>query len=183
MKLEMVTMSWTFGDPIGWMVGCLVFGLFSLILGGGVYGISFRLARMGSLDESRQASRRPSVVLGCLMAIGIFSALYVTSLSGFSQLEFRNGHLTIQYRMPERTIVLPFIEVMRVQEEPGFKGQWRLVLTTETSGTYECVSASRTDVHNAGEFLRQQMASPELNRECRARGLVLWTANKRFRNQ
>ena len=38
MKLEMVTMSWTFGDPIGWMVGCLVFGLFSLILGGGVYG-------------------------------------------------------------------------------------------------------------------------------------------------
>lgn len=160
MKLEMVTMSWTFGDPIGWMVGCLFFGLFSLILGGGVYGISFRLARMGSLDESRQASRRPSVVLGCLMAIGIFSALYVTSLSGFSQLEFRNRHLTIQYMLPERTMMLPFIEVMRVQEEPAFKGQWRLVLTTETSGTYESVLASRTEVHKAGEFLRQQMALP-----------------------
>ena len=153
-------MSWTFGDPIGWIVGCLVFGPFSLILGAGVYGISFRLVRMGSLDESRQASRRPSVVLGCLMAIGIFSALYVTSLSGFSQLEFRNGHLTIQYMLPERTMVLPFIEVMRVQEEPAFKGQWRLVLTTETKGTYESVLASQMDVHEAGEFLRKQMALP-----------------------
>ena len=153
-------MIWTFGDPIGWMVGCLVFGLFSLILGGAVYGISFRLARMGFLDESRQASRRPSVVLGCLTAIGIFSALYVTSLSGFSQLEFRNGHLTIQYMLLKRTMVLPFIELMRVQEEPAFKGQWRLVLTTETSAIYESVLASRTDVHKAGEFLRQQMALP-----------------------
>ena len=160
MKLEMVTMTWTFGDPIGWMVGCLFFGLLSLILGGGVYGVSYRLTRMGSLDESSQASRRPSVVLGCLMAIGIFSALYVTSLSGFSQLEFRNGHLTIQYMLPERTTVLPFLEVMHVQEEPAFKGQWRLVLTTETSGTYESVLASRTEVHKAGEFLRQQMAFP-----------------------
>lgn len=65
-------MSWSFGDPIGWVVGCLVFGFFSLVLGGLVYGVSFRLASMGSLDEVRQASRRPSVVLGCLMAIGDF---------------------------------------------------------------------------------------------------------------
>ena len=71
-------MSWSFGDPTGWMVGCLIFGLFSLVLGGGVYGISFRLTRMGSLDDPHQASRRLSIVLGCLMAIGIFSALYVT---------------------------------------------------------------------------------------------------------
>jgi amino acid transporter len=156
--MEMATMSWTFGDPTGWMVGGLFFGFFSLVLGGLVYEVSFRLASMGSLDEPRQASRRPSVVLGCLMAMGTFSALYVTSLSGFSQLEFRNGHLTIHYMLPERTVVLPFIEVMHVQEEPAFKGQWRLVLTTETSGTYESALASQSDVHKAGEFLRQQRA-------------------------
>ena len=153
-------MSWSFGDPTGWMVGCLFFGLLSLVLGGLVYGVSFRLTRMGSLDEPHQANRRPSVVLGCLMAMGTFSALYVTSLSGFSQLEFHNGHLTIQYMLPERTVALPFIEVMHVQEEPAFKGQWRLVLTTKTSGTYESALASQSDVHKAGEFLRQQMGQP-----------------------
>jgi hypothetical protein len=158
--METAIMSWSFGDPTGWMVGCLFFGLLSLVLGGLVYGVSFRLTRMGSLDEPRQANRRPSVVLGCLMAMGIFSTLYVTSLSGFSQIEFRNGHLTIHYMLPERTVVLPFIEVMHVQEEPAFKGQWRLVLTTETSGTYESALASQSDVHKAGEFLRQQMAQP-----------------------
>ena len=158
--MKMATMSWSFGDPTGWMVGCLFFGLLSLVLGGLVYGVSSRLTSMGSLDEPRQASRRPSVILGCLMAIGIFSALYVTSLSGYSQLELRNGQLTIHYMLPERTVVLPFIEVMHVQEEPAFKGQWRLVLTTETSGTYESVLASQSDVHKAGEFLRQLMARP-----------------------
>lgn len=150
-------MSWSFGDPIGWMIGCLFFGCLSLMLGGLVYGVSFRLTSMGSLDDPHHADRRPSVVLGCLMAIGIFSALYVTSLSGFSHLEFRNGHLTIKYMLPERTVVLPFIDVMNVQEEPAFKGQWRLVLTTETTGSYESVQASQSDVHKASEFLRQQM--------------------------
>lgn len=150
-------MSWSFGNPTGWIIGCLFFGLLSLGLGGLVYGIAFRLTRMGSLDEPRQANRRPSVVLGCLMAIGIFSVLYVTSLSGFSQLEFRNGQLTIQYMLPERTVELPFIDVMTVQEEPAFKSQWRLVLTTETSGAYESVLASRSDVHKAGEYLRQKL--------------------------
>jgi len=153
-------MSWSFGDPTGWMVGGLFFGFFSLVLGGLVYAVSFRLACMGSLDEPRQTSRRLSVVLGGLMAMGIFSALYVTSLSGFSQLEFRNGHLTLHYLLPERTVVLPFIEVMTVQEEPAFKGQWRLVLNTGTSGAYESALASQSAVHKAGEFLRQQRAQP-----------------------
>jgi hypothetical protein len=142
------------------MVACLFFSFLSLVLGGLVYGVSFRLASMGSLDEPSQVSRRPSVVLGCLMAIGVFSALYVTSLSGFSELEFHDGHLTIQYMLPGRRVVLPFIDVMHVQEEPAFKGQWRLVLTTETSGTYESVQASQSEVHKAGEFLRQQRARP-----------------------
>ena len=119
-----------------------------------------RLTSMGSLGEPRPASCRPSVVLGCLMAMGIFSTLYVTSLSGYSQLEFRNAHLTIHDMLPERTVVLPFIEVMHMQEEPAFKGQWRLVLTTETNGMYESALASQSDVHKAGEFPRQLMAQP-----------------------
>jgi hypothetical protein len=57
-------------------------------------------------------------------------------------------------------VVLPLIEVMRVQEEPAFKGQWRLVLTTKTIGTYGSALASQSAVHKAGEFLRQQMGQP-----------------------
>lgn len=89
----------------------------------------------------------------------IFAAFYLTSLSGFSKLDYRTAQLTIHYILPERTVVLPFIEVMNVQEESAFKGQWRL-LTTDTSGTYESALASQTDVHRAAETLRHQMAHP-----------------------
>src|SRR5262245_2145841 len=130
--MEAEIMSWSFGDPTGWMIGCLFFAFLSIALGGLVYGVCFRLTIMGSLDEPHQPSRHPSVVLGCLMTAGIFSALYFTSLSGFSQLEFRDRHLTFHYMLPERTEALPLIDVINVQEEPAFKGQWRLVLTTGT---------------------------------------------------
>ncbi len=153
-------MSWSFGDPTGWIVACLFFGLLSIGFGWLVYGISYRLVSMGSLDERRAATGRTSIILGCLFAAGIFSALYFTSLSGFSKLELRESQLTIQYILPERTVVLPFIEGMNVQEEPSFKGQWRLVLITDTSGTYESALASQADVHRASEFLKHQMVQP-----------------------
>ena len=90
----------------------------------------------------------------------IFAAFYLTSLSGFSQLDYRAGQLTIHYMLPERTVVLPFIEVMNVQEEPAFKGRWRLVLTTDTSGMYESVLASYDEVRHAGEWVKRQMRQP-----------------------
>jgi hypothetical protein len=153
-------LSWSFGDPMGWTIASVLFLLFSSGIGWAVYGLSYRLLSMGSLDQEQPAGRRVSVVLGTLLALAIFSALYVTSLSGFSQLDLRDGQLIVRYILPERTIVLPFIEVMNVQEEPAFKSQWRLVLTTDTSGSYESALASRADVHRAGEFLRQQMTQP-----------------------
>ena len=55
---------------------------------------------------------------------------------------------------------LPFPEVTHVREESAYKGQWRLILTTESSGTYESALAFRSEVHKAGEFLRQQMVQP-----------------------
>lgn len=54
-------MSWSFGDPIGWVVGCLVFGFFSLVLGGLVYGVSFRLASMGSLMRYARRAAVPAL--------------------------------------------------------------------------------------------------------------------------
>jgi hypothetical protein len=158
--MEHATQSWTFGDPTGWTIACALFLLWSGVVGLGVYGISYRLLTMGSLDQEQRAGRQTSVVLGTLVALPIFFALYFTSLSGFSRLDFRDGQLTLRYILPERNMVLPFSEVMNVQEEPAFKSRWRLVLTTETSGTYESALASRMDVRRAGDFLRQQMAQP-----------------------
>ena len=57
-------------------------------------------------------------------------------------------------------MVLPFIEVMNVQEEPAFKGQWRLVVVTDTNGIYESALSSQADVHRAAEIIRQQMLQP-----------------------
>lgn len=158
--MEHATQTWSFGDPTGWTVACVLFSLWSGVVGLGVYGISYRLLTMGSLDQEQRAGRQTSVVLGTLVALTIFFALYFTSLSGFSQLDLRDDQLTVRYILPERTTILPISEVINVQEEPAYKGRWRLVFTTETSGTYESALASRTDVRKAGDFLRQQLAQP-----------------------
>lgn len=86
--------------------------------------------------------------------------LAMTSLSGFAQLMFRNSTLTIQYRWTGQAVVLPFIEVMDIREEPAFKRQWRLVVVTDTNGIYESALASQEDVHRAAEWLRRQMVHP-----------------------
>lgn len=153
-------LSWTFGDQTGWLIGAGFFTLLAMLLGWGVYGVSYRLLAMGSLDQSVPASRRGSVVLGLIIGVGVFVMFAMTSLSGFAQLMLQNGTLTIQYRWTGQTVVLPFIEVMNVQEEPAFKGQWRLVVVTDTNGIYESALASRTDVQEAAESLRRQMQHP-----------------------
>jgi len=158
--MEHATLSWSFGDPTGWTVACVLFLLWSAVVGVGFYSISYRLARMGSLDQEQRPSRRVSVILGVVAGLAVFSALYLTSLRGFSQLDFRNGQLTVRYILPERTTVLPFHEVISVQEEPAYKGRWRLVLTTDSTVIYESALAFRTEVHKAGDFLRQQMVQP-----------------------
>ena len=152
--------SWSFGDPSGWMIACAFFVLLSGTIGGGLYALSYRLLMMGSLDQEQKASPRTSVVLGTLVALAIFSALYGTSLSGFSRLDLSDDRLTIHYILPERTVVLPFSEILNVQEEPAYKGRWRLALTTDTGGSYESALAFRGDVHRAGVFLKEQMAQP-----------------------
>ena len=158
--MEHTTQTWSFGDPTGWTIACVLFFLWAGVVGLGVYGISYRLVSMGSLDQEQRAGRQTSIVLGTLVALAIFFALYFTSLSGFSQLDLRDDQLTVRYILPERTTILPLSEVVNVQEEPAYKGRWRLVFTTETSGTFESALASRTDVHKAGDFLRQQLAQP-----------------------
>ena len=158
--MEQATLSWSFGDPSGWSVACVLFLLWSGVVGAGIYSISYRFLNMGSLDQEQRPSRRMSVLLGTVIGLGIFSALYLTSLSGFSHLDLEGGQVTIHYILPERTTVLAFGDVINVQEEPAYKGRWRLVLSTETSRTYESALASRTEVHTAGDFLRQQMVQP-----------------------
>lgn len=154
-------MSWSFGDPTGWTIACIFFVVISSVIGGGIYGLSYCLLCMGSLGEGHAVSRRFSLAMGFLFAVGIFSAVYLSTLSGFVTLELRDGQFTLQYILPERVVVLPLIEVVNVQAEPTYKGRWRLVLSTETNGTYESALASRTDVHSARASLEQQLAQPD----------------------
>jgi hypothetical protein len=152
-------MSWSFGDQTGWMIGCGFMLLFSIGLGWIIQSLSFRFLSMGSLDQEQKVCRL-GVILGASVALAIMSAFYVTSLSGFSQLEYRNGLLTMHYPLLVRTVALPVTEVMTVRADPQFKGQWRVVLITDTSGTYESALASEAYVHQASNFLKQQIAQP-----------------------
>ena len=158
--MEHATLSWSFGDPTGWTVACIFFLLWSCVTGVGFATIWYRLLTTRYLDQNQRPSRRASIIFGGVIGLGVFSALYFTSLSGFSQLELHNDQLTFRYILPERTTSLPIHEVIHVGEEPAYKGQWRLILTTESNGTYESALAFRTEVHKAGEFLRQQMVQP-----------------------
>ncbi len=153
-------MSWLFGDDTGWMIGGGIFLAISLVIGWGVYAVSNQLLAMGSLDRSVPMSRRGNVVLGLIVGGGLFAIIAMTSLSGFAHLMLQGGTLTIQYRWTGQAVVLPFIEVMSVQEEPAFKGQWRLVVVTDTNGVYESALASQTVVQQAAEGLRRQMQHP-----------------------
>jgi len=105
------------------VIACVLFLLWSCVVELGGYSISYGLLTMGSLDREQRAGRQTSIVLGTVVAIPIFFALYLTSLSGFFQLDLEVGQLTVRYILPERSMVLPISEVMNVQEEPAYKGR------------------------------------------------------------
>ena len=49
---------------------------------------------------------------------------------------------------------------MDVREEPAYKGQWRLVVVTDTNGIYESALSSPSAVRAAAELLRTNMTQP-----------------------
>jgi len=150
-------MSWSFGDPTGWTSACIVFLVISCVIEVGISSLSYRLLCMGSLGEGQAVGRRFSFALGFLCAVGIFSAVYLSSLTGFVTLEFHDGQIVLEYILPKRTVVLPVTEVFHIQEEPAYKGRWRLVLSTEPSETYDSALASGAEVHRAGAWLSNEL--------------------------
>lgn len=153
-------MSWSFGDETGWMIGAGVFCVIAFGIGWVVSEVAHRLRSMGSLDLGRPVSRWPSVVLGALIGVSVFSSFYFAALSGFTRLDYRDGELMLGYILPARTVSVPFVEVMNVQEEPAHKGRWRLRLMTDTHGSYESALASQADVHQVAEWLWREMRQP-----------------------
>ena len=158
--VDHVSLSWAFGDQAGWMMAASFFALLSSGIGWVVYGLFSQLRTMGSLGQSGTVSRRGGVVLGVVVGGSVFAMLALTSLSGFARLTLQEGHLTIQYRWTGQEVVLPFIEVMDVREEPAYKGQWRLVVVTDTNGSYESALSSPSAVRAAAELLRTNMTQP-----------------------
>ena len=79
--MKHATLTWSLGDPTGWTIVFILFLLWSGVVGLAVYRISYRLLSMESLDQEQKARRRTSLVLGTLVAFGIFSVIYFTILS------------------------------------------------------------------------------------------------------
>lgn len=156
--METTLLSWSFGDPIGSTVAGVVFVALAGGIGFMVYGASYRLLTMGSLDETHRVSHRFSLALGLLFALVIFSACYATTLSGFFQLDLQGGQLTFHYMLPERIHTVAVEDVADLREEPAFKGQWRLIVTTADGDRYESVLATHEAVRQAEEALIQRVA-------------------------
>ncbi len=156
--MESTLLSWSFGDPIGLSIAGVVFVALSGGIGFVVYGASYRLLTMGSLDEKHRGSHRFSLALGILFALVIFSACYTTALSGFFQLDLQGEQIAFHYMLPERIHTVAVEDLADLREEPAFKGQWRLIVTTADGDTYESVLATHEAVRQAEEALTQRVA-------------------------
>ena len=98
--------------------------------------------------------------MGVLVAIMIFSAIYLTSLAGFYWMELREDRLLLHYILPDRTIVLPRKEMAEAVRVPTYKGQWRLNVYTPSGQEYASAHADYASARKAWEVLSQEWSKP-----------------------
>ena len=97
--------------------------------------------------------RLGSAAVGGLVGLMMFSAVYLSSLAGFYQMELRDNHLLLHYILPDRTVVLSREEMAEAVRVPTFKGQWRLIVYTPSGQEYASAQANYASVRKAWEFL------------------------------
>jgi hypothetical protein len=158
--MERTVLHVVLGDATGAMWGALFFLALSLGLGYAVWAIVKRLACMGSLGESRVAGDGVGIALGVLISLGVFMMFYASSLSGFYDLQLRGDQVVLHYLFPDRYVTRSTFNLVKVEKEPAFKSQWRLVVHDVDGGVYQSTPGSLQDVQGAWTLL-QPMIEPE----------------------
>ncbi len=140
-------------DSTGAQWGALFFLTFSIVLGVLTYGAVIRIVSMGKMNEGRRAGRGAGIALGLIVAIGTFSAFYATSIAGFYDLRVQGDQVVLHYILPERYVTRSAVDLLKVEEEPAFKSNWRLVVHDVNGEVYQSALAGRQDVQQAYALL------------------------------
>lgn len=151
--------SFAFGDPFGATVAFVYFAVLALVIGGVVFHLTGRMLR--GLSPGGQGVLQQSLISGTIstgMAGVVMGAFYVSSLSGFYEIEVQNNHLTLQYILPNRMTEIPLNHIAEVSRIPTFKGQWRCVIATSSGRVYYSVHAGSVAVQEAVRVLRRYVA-------------------------
>ncbi|MBI5854408.1 MAG: hypothetical protein HZB35_04110 [Nitrospirae bacterium] len=151
--------SFSFGDPLGATVAFVYFSALSAVVGAVVFHVSCRLMR-GAYPSAGASLHRSFISVSISLGVAgvIFGALYVSSLSGFYEVELRGDHVSLQYILPAQTKDLSLAGIVQVTRMPTFKGQWRLVIATASGQVYQSVHASPATVQEAVGALRYRIA-------------------------
>ena len=139
-----------FGSISGTTFAFYFFGFIAAVIGFAVYRLALHMFGPRHSPHTRKSlTHLATAVVGFLVFVIVFSAIYFSSLDGFYRAEMRGDELFLHYILPERIIVLRLADVGEVTRMPTFKGRWRLLVYRSTGQVYESANASYQDVRRA----------------------------------
>lgn len=137
--------------------GALLFLACSVGVGLLTYVVVRRFASMRCKDGNPENGRRSGVVFGILMSLVTVLVFYASSLTGFYDLQVRGDHIVLHYLFPERYVTHQAMNVLKVDKEPAFKSNWRLVVHDIDGGVYQSALSTQQDVQRALSALKPVM--------------------------
>jgi hypothetical protein len=135
-----------FGSRAG---SALALGLFGVLFGALGWGVRRECRRRG-------VGPRAAAVVGGLLFAGPLVLVYASSLGGFYELRVHADRVESRALLPMLSTRTERADLARVDEEPAFRGRWRLVLVDASGGRRESATASREAVESAARLLRER---------------------------
>ena len=137
--------------------GAMLFLACSVGVGLLTYVVVRRFASMRCREGNAENGRRSGVVFGTLMSLVTLLVFYASSLTGFYDLQVRGDHIVLHYLFPERYVTYQAMNVLKVDKEPAFKSNWRLVVHDIDGGVYQSALSTQQDVQQALTALKPVM--------------------------
>lgn len=105
------------------------------------------------------AVRRPmALVVASVLALPVVAAIYWTSIAGFHRVTLGGRDLRLGYVLPERSVIVPYNQVVRVVRRPAYKSLWRLQVYTVDGRTLQSTRGAESAVVTAATALEQRLA-------------------------
>jgi amino acid transporter len=148
--MQAAASAYEFGSISGSTFAVYFFAFIAAVIGFAAYRLSLHMFGSRLSPHTRKSlTHLATAMVGFLVFVVLFSAIYFSSLDGFYRAEMRGDQLVLHYILPERIIVLRLTDIGEVTRMPTFKGRWRLLVYGSTGQVYESANASYQDVRRA----------------------------------